>query len=239
VDESWNNPTPAIRNFTALVMAIERTERRAGQKGDLIAKVYNLKKVAAEISIPEKEIADIQIGRKVTLRARAYPGKEFEGTVDSIAVSAQEGSGSGTPISLRASSRNGGGGGSYVVAVSFPVKRDACYPEIAAGMAQVGARSRLPLGTTLYGGNLWSRGSGPADFGLNPVQTTSLSFWDWGETSDRNYRPRVCPGTPLTFFTNWEESQRIRSDLEIDGIRLADYKLNDVLGGANGLGIMQ
>ena len=48
----------------------------------------------------------------------------------------------------------------------------------------------------------------------------------------------MCPGTPLTFFTNWEDLQRIRSDLEIDGIHLADYKLNDVLGGANGFGIM-
>ncbi|PYV05260.1 MAG: hypothetical protein DMG26_05735, partial [Acidobacteria bacterium] len=53
------------------------------RKGDLIARVYNLRKIAAEISIPEKEIADIQLGQKVTLRARGYPGKEFHGTVDS------------------------------------------------------------------------------------------------------------------------------------------------------------
>ena len=79
------------------------------RKGDLIAKVYDLKKVAAEISIPEKEIADIQVGQKVTLRARAYPGKEFEGTVDSIAVSAQEGSGSGTATAVRTSSREARG----------------------------------------------------------------------------------------------------------------------------------
>ena len=79
------------------------------RKGDLIAKVYDLKKVAAEISIPEKEIADIQVGQKVTLRARAYPDKEFHGTVDSIAVSAQEGSGSGTATAVRTSSREARG----------------------------------------------------------------------------------------------------------------------------------
>jgi len=77
------------------------------RKGDLIAKVYDLKKVAAEISIPEKEIADIQVGQKVTLRARAYPDKEFHGTVDSIAVSAQEGSGPTTAV--RTSSREARG----------------------------------------------------------------------------------------------------------------------------------
>jgi hypothetical protein len=60
----------------------------------------------------------------------------------------------------------------------------------------------LPPGTTLYGGNLWNPGSGPANIGLNPVEFTSLSFWDWGEASDPNYGPRVCPGTPLTFFTS-------------------------------------
>ena len=76
------------------------------KRGDLLAKVYNLNRVAAEISIPEKEIADIRIGQKVALRARTYPGKEFHGTVDSIAVSAQEGFASGTPTSPRTSSRN-------------------------------------------------------------------------------------------------------------------------------------
>jgi hypothetical protein len=93
----------------------------------------------------------------------------------------------------------------------------------------------LPPATTLYGGHLWN--PGPADFGLNPVQTTSLGFWDWGGARDPNYRPRVCPGTPLTFFTNWEDSPRFRTDLEIDGIRLADYKLSDAPEGAGGFSI--
>ena len=127
------------------------------------------------------------------------------------------------------------------IVCAFPLKTPAFLMSAKSDELTCAKQQKEPLlppGTTLYGGNLWSRGSGPADFGLNPVQTTSLGFWDWGETSDRNYRPRVCPGTPLTFFTNWEDLQRVRSDIEIDGIRLADYKLNDVLGGANGFGIM-
>ena len=97
----------------------------------------------------------------------------------------------------------------------------------------------LPSGTILYGGSPWSRGSGPAEFGLNPVQTGPLSFWDWGEARDREHPPKVCPGTPITFYTHWEDGPRIRTELEIDGIRLADYRLNDTLGGeAGGIGII-
>ena len=123
------------------------------------------------------------------------------------------------------------------IVCAFPLKTPAFLMSAKSDELTCAKQQKEPLlppGTTLYGGNLWSRGSGPADFGLNPVQTTSLGFWDWGETSDRNYRPRVCPGTPLTFFTNWEDLQRVRSDIEIDGIRLADYKLNDIAGDATG-----
>src|SRR6266542_2709652 len=56
-----------------------------GKKGDLIAKVHALKTVTVEIAVPEKEIADIKIGRKVVLKARAYPGRTFEGEVNAIA----------------------------------------------------------------------------------------------------------------------------------------------------------
>ena len=64
------------------------------KKGDLIAKVYNLKTVTAQISVSEKEIADVHVGQKVALRARAYPDRTFFGTVVSIATSAQTSSGS-------------------------------------------------------------------------------------------------------------------------------------------------
>ena len=96
----------------------------------------------------------------------------------------------------------------------------------------------LPSGTILYGGWPWSRGSGPADFGLNPVQTSSLGFWDWGGARDREHPPKACPGTPLTFYINWKDSQRLRTELEIDGIRLADYQLKDTPHSDDGFGIV-
>jgi len=55
------------------------------KQGDLIAKVQALSTVTAEIAVPEKEIADVRVGQKVILRARALPGINFTGTVASIA----------------------------------------------------------------------------------------------------------------------------------------------------------
>jgi multidrug resistance efflux pump len=55
------------------------------KKGDLIAEVHELRTVKAEIVIPEKEIADVQVGQDVALKVRAYPGRSFEGKVTSIA----------------------------------------------------------------------------------------------------------------------------------------------------------
>ncbi len=57
----------------------------AVKKGDLIAKVHEMKTVTVEIAVPEKEIADVTIGQKVVLRVQAYPQRSFEGTVTAIA----------------------------------------------------------------------------------------------------------------------------------------------------------
>jgi multidrug resistance efflux pump len=61
------------------------------KKGDLIAEVHELKSVKAEIAVPEKEFADVRAGQKVRLKARAYSGLSFEGTVTSIAPVATKG----------------------------------------------------------------------------------------------------------------------------------------------------
>jgi len=60
------------------VVITPKLKERIGQlipKGDLIATVHELKTVAAEIVSPEKEIADVQVGQRVALKARAYPGR--------------------------------------------------------------------------------------------------------------------------------------------------------------------
>ena len=69
-------------------MTTHNLKEKVGQnvkKGDLITEVHDLGTVKAEIVIPEKEIADVQIGQKVALKVRAYPELNFEGKVVSIA----------------------------------------------------------------------------------------------------------------------------------------------------------
>jgi multidrug resistance efflux pump len=56
----------------------------AVKKGDLIAKVHDLKTVTVEIAVPELEIADVAVGQKVFLKVRAFPQPTFESTVLSI-----------------------------------------------------------------------------------------------------------------------------------------------------------
>jgi putative peptide zinc metalloprotease protein len=72
------------------------------KRGDLIARVYDLSKMTADIIVSEKEIADVKPGQKVYIRTRAYPGMTFEGTVQKIAISAQGGAAPGASAGLAA-----------------------------------------------------------------------------------------------------------------------------------------
>jgi multidrug resistance efflux pump len=63
--------------------------RQLVTKGALIANVYDFSTVAAQIALPEKEMADVRVGQSVQLRARAYPNVTFHGTVTAIATAAQ------------------------------------------------------------------------------------------------------------------------------------------------------
>lgn len=57
--------------------------------GDLIARVFSFRTIVAQIVIPEAEIADIQVGQPVALRARAFPARVFTGKVTAIAPAAE------------------------------------------------------------------------------------------------------------------------------------------------------
>jgi len=97
----------------------------------------------------------------------------------------------------------------------------------------------LPAGIIAYG---WVYGYSllGAEFGINPVSTRELELSDFGELKVDRSRGGVCPGTPLTIYTSWpwQDGPSYRSDLEIDGIRLADYKLEDSWeGGAFGVAV--
>jgi hypothetical protein len=91
----------------------------------------------------------------------------------------------------------------------------------------------LPAGTIAYGW-VWQVGS----FGLNPVSAIALELSDFGDLDVRNFRGGVCPGTPLTIYAAWRDGPRYRADLEIDGIHLADYKLDDSPDYGGGFGVM-
>jgi hypothetical protein len=89
----------------------------------------------------------------------------------------------------------------------------------------------LPAGT-IASGWVWQIGSS----GLNPVSASELYLSDSGELNVPTFRGNVCPGTALTVYAGWQGSPRYRADLEIDGIHLADYKLDDSTQG-NWLGV--
>jgi multidrug resistance efflux pump len=85
---------------------LKEMKRQLVKKGDLIAKVYDFKTVTAQIVIPEKEFAGIEVGYPVVLRARTYPDNVFYGKVTSIATSAQGGSGSSSSGQVAAGTVN-------------------------------------------------------------------------------------------------------------------------------------
>jgi hypothetical protein len=97
-----------------------------------------------------------------------------------------------------------------------------------------GKQPQLPPGITGYG-YIGYRNSSRAAFGISPIQLSRLDVWDWGQPDEPNARPGLCPGTPLSFGI-LEEVQGIRSELQIDGIRLADYELRNPASGATGAG---
>jgi multidrug resistance efflux pump len=60
------------------------------KKGDLIAKVFEMKTIEVETPISEKEIADVKVGQTVALKVRAFPDRTFYGQVTSIATTTSQ-----------------------------------------------------------------------------------------------------------------------------------------------------
>jgi multidrug resistance efflux pump len=74
------------------VITTPKLKQRIGEyvkAGDLIAKVYAVETVRAEIAVPEREIGDVRLGQRGTLRLRAFPERAFEGRVTEIAPAAE------------------------------------------------------------------------------------------------------------------------------------------------------
>jgi len=83
----------SIKSPAPGVVVTPRLKEKVGQhvnRGDLIAEVYELKRVTAEITVSEKDIADVAVQAPVSFKARAYPERTFVGTVAAIAPAAVE-----------------------------------------------------------------------------------------------------------------------------------------------------
>jgi len=98
-----------------------------------------------------------------------------------------------------------------------------------------GKEKTVPPGTVFYA---WNRSWNPtpANFGLSPVELFDLSFFHWPRMNEDFRASSLCTGTPLTFSV-LEEGQQTKSELTIDGLRLADYQLMDRGQHATGIGI--
>jgi len=113
------------------------------KKGDLILKVYDFKAVTAQILVPEKNIDGVRVGETVVLRARAYPGAEFHGTVTSIAISAAGSSESGpeTPLITAASTSSTGANKTILVTTEIE-NRDLLLKSEMTGFAKISCGQR-------------------------------------------------------------------------------------------------
>ena len=75
------------------VITTPKLKQRIGEyvkAGDLIAKVYGVESVQAEIAVPEREIGDVRVGQRGGLRLRALPERSFEGLVTAIAPAVEQ-----------------------------------------------------------------------------------------------------------------------------------------------------
>lgn len=108
-------PSPITGVVTTPSRQLKAMIGQLAKKGELIAKVHDLKTITVEIVIPEKEIGDVRLGQAVALKARAYPQDIFHGKVTSIATTARgnfdkSGSDNGvTPVAATAADEGSAG----------------------------------------------------------------------------------------------------------------------------------
>ncbi|HYT81849.1 MAG TPA: efflux RND transporter periplasmic adaptor subunit [Gemmatimonadales bacterium] len=83
------------------VITTPKLKERIGEyvkPGDLIAQVYAVDTVTAEIAVPEREIGDVRVGQRGVLRLRAYPERAFGGRVTAIAPAAEQDNSGGRTV---------------------------------------------------------------------------------------------------------------------------------------------
>ena len=112
-------------------------------KGALIAKVYAVKTVTAQIVITEKEIGDVQVGQQVALKSRAYPDMVFHGTVTTIATAAEGISSGAAEASAGKTASTGTGVRSFVVTTQIDNRSGLLKPGMTGLAKVVGGERRV------------------------------------------------------------------------------------------------
>lgn len=143
---------------------LKEMRRTLVKKGDLILQVYGFETVTAQIPVSEKEIGEIRLGQRVMLRARAYPDKDFYGTVTSIATSAHAGSGSAGQTLFGAGVSPGADGANKTILVTTQIENpDMLLKPEMTGQAKIfcGERRILDL------------------IGRRLARTIKVEFWSW------------------------------------------------------------
>jgi len=82
-------PSPISGIVATPSVQLQEMKHQLVKKGDLIAKIYDIKTITAEIVVSEQDIGDVQVGEPVALKARAHPEQTFRGTITAIATVAQ------------------------------------------------------------------------------------------------------------------------------------------------------
>ena len=88
--ERMNVLSPADGMVTTPSRQLRELLRQLVPKGGLIAEVHELDVITVEAAISEKEIADIEVGQRVAVKARAYPERLFHGRVIAIGTTTQQ-----------------------------------------------------------------------------------------------------------------------------------------------------
>ena len=137
-------------------------ERQFVPAGGLIAKVYEIDTVVAQIMVSEKDIANLRPGQRVEVRTRALPGVSFRGVVTSIAVAADAGLATGATTTSSSSARSAAAAKTFVVTSHIDNRTRLLLPGMT-GRAKVscGQRSTLDL------------------IGRRLAQTFKVDVWSW------------------------------------------------------------
>jgi putative peptide zinc metalloprotease protein len=85
--------SPSTGVVATPTLQLKQLTHQLVKKGELVAKIFDLRTVTAQIAVDEKDIADVQVNQKVLLRARAFPDEVFYGTVNFVSTSVLGGTG--------------------------------------------------------------------------------------------------------------------------------------------------